>query len=463
MASLDHLAETFKAAPFGPTGAPQGGVGWTGEGEWPSLYAVTALASGSIGAFGATLARYGSHGSGQGRGPSVSLDRRLASLWFDMTIRPDGWEMPSLWDDVAGNYETADGWVRLHTNAPHHRRAALRALGCEGTRDAVARACRERACEEIETAVVEAGGCAAAMRSEEEWWRGHPQGRAVATEPLVAWDDHGTVEPDGNAVDPDRPLRGVRVLDVTRVLAGPVAGRALAAYGADVLRIDPPGWDEPGVIPEVTLGKRCATLDLKSDRGRARFEDLVREADLLLHGLRPGAMAALGFDGEALRRINPRLLDATLCAWGWTGPWAARRGYDSLVQMACGIAEAGMRATGADRPVPLPVQALDHATGYYLATAAVEALRLRRETGRIATARLSLARTALALMQTGRAGINGDLAPLADDDLAAATERTSWGPARRVRWPLEIDGMPARWPNGARALHTDEPRFRSHP
>ena len=253
---------------------------------------------------------------------------------------------------------------------------------------------------ELETAVVVAGGAAAAMRSIEEW-EAHPQGRAVASEPLVAWsvasDASATQErPTIDRPRRERPLAGVRVLDLTRVLAGPVATRFLAGLGADVLRIDPPTWDEPGVVPDVTLGKRCARLDLRRPADVDQFVTLLASADVLVHGYRPGALAGLGFDHARLHAVRPGLVDVALDAYGWSGPWAGRRGFDSLVQMSSGIADAGRRVAGAERPTPLPVQALDHATGYLMAAAALRGLTVRRRDMTGSSARVSLARTARA-------------------------------------------------------------------
>ena len=231
-----------------------------------------------------------------------------------------------------------------------------------------------------------------------------------------------------------QPLRGLRVLDLSRVLAGPVAGRFLAAYGADVLRIDPPQWDEPGVVPEVTLGKRCAGLDLRMPDERRTFEELLRDADVLVHGYRPGALARLGYDGETLRVLNPRLLDVSLNAYGWSGPWAQRRGFDSLVQMSCGIAEHAMRREHAHRPVPLPVQALDHATGYLMAAAVLRALAIRQCCGKVLSAKLSLPRVAGLLLSTKRSKPFCGLSPVASDDFEPRIEETAWG--RRVSHPL---------------------------
>jgi len=197
----------------------------------------------------------------------VSVDRRLASFWFSSSIRPTGWQVPPLWDPVAGDYASADGWIRLHTNAPHHRAAAERVLGHVADRAGMASKVVAWNAAELEQAIVDAGGCAAQMRSWQAWQQ-HPQGLAVNAEHLV---QRQTFEPAANRPwrgSAARPLAGLKVLDLTRVLAGPVASRFLAGLGADVLRIDSPTWNEPGVVPEMTLGKRCARLDLKTAADR---------------------------------------------------------------------------------------------------------------------------------------------------------------------------------------------------
>ncbi|WP_035181586.1 CoA transferase, partial [Achromobacter xylosoxidans] len=252
-----------------------------------------------------------------------------------------------------------------------------------------------------------------------------------------------------------------RVLDLTRILAGPVATRFLAGYGADVLRIDPPGWEEPGTVPEVVLGKRCARLDLKSAEGLATLERLLGGADVLIHGYRADALARLGLDAERRRQLNPTLVDVSLDAYGWSGPWQARRGFDSLVQMSTGIAEAGMRAKGADRPVPLPCQALDHATGYLMAAAAIRGLTERLATGAGGSTRASLARSAQLLITHGGMLEGGPaLAPESEADWSTAIEETSWGPARRVKPPMWIEGTPESWDYPASALGSSEAAWR---
>ena len=460
----------------------------TGEGALPSYFDVTGLAAASVGAAALAVRELMvAQGAAPGR---VTVDQRLASLWFSWSIHPVGWERPPLWDAVAGDYATADGWIRLHTNAPHHRAAALAVLGCAEDRDAVAHTVAGWRGLALEEAVVAQGGCAAMMRSIDEW-QAHPQGQSVATEPLIAFADagdtgawpaqwrqgDGEVEGEGGrrewAWAAGRPLAGLKVLDLTRVLAGPVATRFLAGYGADVLRIDPPSWNEPGVIPEVSLGKRCARLDLAQAADRAIFAGLLAEADVLVHGYRPQALERLGFGAQLRHKLNPGLIDVSLDAYGWTGPLSGRRGFDSLVQMSCGIAHHGMRMQGVDKPVPLPVQALDHATGYLMAAAVVRALVARLSEGRTLQARLSLARTAALL--TGAPQRPGPqtadvapaaayhpaatLAPAEEGDFAAQLEQTEWGPARRYRPPVAIEGAEMIWDRPASSLGSSDARW----
>jgi hypothetical protein len=434
-------------------------------GTLPSAFAVSDLAQASIGAAGAALARL--IAAGGGAEPAVTVDRDLASAWFAWSLRPDGWSVPDAWDPVAGDYAGNDGWIRLHTNARHHRAAALAVLGTPGERVAVANAVARWAVGDLESAVIEAGGVAASMRPIAAW-DAHPQGAAVAGEPLVHVERtyvhmeraSTPLQLETGSVDPTRPLAGVRVLDLTRVLAGPVATRLLAGWGAEVLRIDPPGWDEPGVVPEVTVGKRCARLDLTTDDARRQFLLLLESADVLVHGYRPGALEGLGLGHGVRQAARTGLVDVSLDAYGWTGPWATRRGFDSLVQMSSGIAHAGMFAASSDRPVPLPVQALDHATGYLLAACALTGLTERRVDGRSSRWRTSLAAMARLLVDTGVAtSIEGDGIHPAGPAAGAPVEHTAWGNARRLPPPVEVDGAPLLWDLPAGALGTAEPAW----
>ena len=429
---------------------------FTEAGALPSTYAVTELASASIGATGQAVAQLIQQQTG--RSPSVSVDRRLASFWFSSSIRPVGWQVPPLWDPVAGDYASADGWIRLHTNAPHHRAAAERVLGKVANRAEMAGKVAAWNAAELEQAIVDQGGCAAQMRA---WraWQQHPQGLAVNAEALVQRRTLKTTTDKPWLGSAARPLAGLKVLDLTRVLAGPVASRFLAGLGADVLRIDSPTWNEPGVVPEMTLGKRCARLDLKTPEGRMMFERLLKDADILLHGYRADALEHLGYTAPELQHIAPGLIDVSLNAYGWSGPWRNRRGFDSLVQMSSGIAEAGMLWKHADKPVPLPLQALDHATGYLMAASAIQALGERLQSGRGGSARLSLARTATLLVEAGQAPEQPALREEEPGDQGLVVEQTAWGQAHRLLPPLTIGGTPLQWDLPAGELGSHRPQW----
>jgi hypothetical protein len=457
--SGDALARGFVAAmteSLVGKQATESNVSFSGSGSLPSVFPVSDFAAAAVGAAGLAVADFMT--AAFGTRPHVEVDRRLASLWFGFSIRPIDWALPAPWDPIAGDYRTADGWIRLHTNAPHHRDAALSVLGVAADRQAVVAAVARWKAQDLETAIVGNKGCAAAMRSLSEW-QTHPQGLAVTQEPLIDTRATGEFAKPVSVSTCDRPLRGVRVLDLTRVLAGPVATRFLAGLGAEVLRIDPPTWDEPGVVPDVTLGKRCARLDLRDAGDRTRLIELLRQADVLVHGYRSDALENLGLGTRLRRETRPGLVDVALNAYGWTGPWRYRRGFDSLVQMSVGIADAGMRTLGRDRPIPLPVQALDHATGYLLAAAAVRGLRERLETGRGFEGRISLARVAELLIGAPIAEIAGDLGAAEETDWSHADEATDFGRARRLRSPIVIGTTPLQWDRPAPRLGSSAPMW----
>ncbi|MBC7619287.1 MAG: CoA transferase, partial [Candidatus Saccharibacteria bacterium] len=410
-------------------------VQFQGTGALPSAFAVSDLAAGSVAAAAASVADWVALRTGTAA--AVEVDRRLCSLWFGGTVRPLGWVLPPVWDAIAGDYATADGWIRLHTNARQHRTAALAALGfaqdASPDKAAVRRAVVRWSAEDLEAAVVEHHGCAAVMWSQAQW-AFHPQAQHVNVEPLVALTPPTALDappPDWvHHFNPLRPLQGIRVLDLTRVLAGPVATRFLAGFGADVLRIDPPDWDEPSLVAEVTLGKRCARLDLRSTVGRATFVQLLRQADVLVHGYRADALERQELGAPERQAIRPGLVDVALNAYGATGPWRNRRGFDSLVQMSTGIAHTGMQQGRTDRPTPLPVQALDHATGYVMAAAVVKGLcqrwAQRAQAAQGWQAHSSLARVAHLLVNTPMSEGHAEPIALAQNDWSEVLEHTDF-------------------------------------
>lgn len=431
----------------------------------PSVYDVTALASASVAL--ATLAVSELYASRTACEPRrIVVDRRHAAAAFrsERYLGAVGWSLPPAWDPLAGDYATRDGFIRLHTNYMHHRRAVERVLDGACEREAAARAVARWDAEALEQAVVHEGGCAAMCRTPEAW-QTHPQGQSLSHEPSFAIAERVALANPAGALQQAlrAPLAGIRVLDLTRVLAGPTCTRFLASYGAEVLRIDPPGFNEvEALLGDTTWGKRRAVLDLRAPSDRARFEQLLAASDVLVHGYRPDALRRLGFGPDERARLNPALIDVSLAAYGWSGPWAERRGFDSLVQMSCGIAAHGQRTAGAPKPLPLPAQALDHATGYLMAAAAVRALARLHGAGVASTVRLSLAGTARTLMSLGDAH-DPHTAELSEQDAAGFCEEvdSQFGRLRRVRCPGSIEGFGSLVMLPAGPLGSDEPSFRA--
>ncbi len=430
-----------------------------GAGYLPCAYPVTEFATASVAVASLALAAFMAEGGTTS--PDIMVDRRLASLWFATTFRPQNWELPPVWDAIAGDYATADGWIRLHTNAPVHRKVVEGILGQHPDRQALALTVKTWRKAVLEQTLVEAGGCAAEMRSAAEWQQ-HIQGKSVAQEPLFQRSIFPPQPKPAWSVSAHRPLRGIRVLDLTRIIAGPVATLFLAGFGADVLRIDPFGWEESSQEPEVTLGKRCARLNLHNPQDRHTFEQLLREADVIVHGYRAGALQKLGYGPTQRRLLAPGLVDVCLNAYGWSGPWRERRGFDSLVQMSCGIAERGMHWIGSDKPHPLPVQGLDHATGYLMAAAVLHGLTERLQSGQGSETRLSLARTAAELMQFTDQNIGQkepEITRAEKSDFSGTPEHTQWGDGWRLLPPVHITGPEMTWDFPASALGSAQPAW----
>lgn len=385
--------------------------------------------------------------AGSAAGAPLDLDAAHVGLAFrsERYARRAGAPLGPGFAPLSRFWRTADGWLRLHGNYPQHRDAALAVLG-----EDVATAAAGRRAEDLETAVVAAGGAAAAVRTAAEW-RAHPQGVAVAGLPLLSVDRSA----DG---PPRRPsLRGLRVLDLTRVIAGPVATRTLASHGADVLRIDSPRLpDDAGGLLETGSGKRHVVIDLAAPEGRRTVEDLLAEADVVVQGHRPGALDAFGLDPASLAARHPHLVVVRLCAWGEAGPWRERRGFDSLVQAATGIA----RIYGsAEDPGVLPAQALDHATGYLAAAVVMGALARQSNEGGGWRSELSLAQTAHWLLEAAAPEPEPESSGAVDaggDPAAYLIELAATG------GPVSVIGPPGSppWTAGAQLPPDTEPAWR---
>ena len=428
-----------------------------GGGILPSPLAAGELACATV---AAALAAAAELAEARGRArPAVSIDAAHVEVAFvsERHCRVGGRPFAAGFHPLSAFMPAADGWVRLHANYPHHRLALLAALGASDE-PGVAAAVAERGAVDVEDAVVAAGGCAAAVR-DEATWAAHPQGRAVAAQPLLDFAPLPAGAPPLRPLPaPDTlPAAGLRVLDLTRVIAGPVGTRMLAALGADVLRIDPPFLPEPEEqLVDTGPGKRSALLDLRDGADRARFESLLADADVLVHGYRPGGLAAFGLDPVSLAGRHPHLTVVQLSAWGATGPWGERRGFDSLVQAATGIA-AACTERGADAPGRLPAQALDHGTGYLIAAAALRGLAHRAGDGRAAHAELGLARTARWLLGAPRGAARAG-APT-DPESFLVTLPSRRGEVTLVAPPGRLDGRPLTWPSAPPIAGADDPSW----
>jgi hypothetical protein len=333
--------------------------------------------------------------------------------------------------------------VRTHGNYPWHADALLRALGTPGDPESVAAAIADLRAADVENRVVEAGGVAAAVRGEKEW-RAEPPGQAVAAARLVEGTEIGAAPPRRHPAGP-RPASGLRVLDLTRVIAGPVATRYFAALGADVLRLDSPHRPElPLHARDGLPGKRSALLDLGTRDGTAQLHELLSEADILVHGYRPHALDRFGLTPDKLAERHPGLVVVSLSAWGNGGPWGGRRGFDSIVQAACGIAM--VESADGMRPGALPCQLLDHGTGYLCAAAALRALARQSGHGGTQFRELCLARTASWLLSQDLTAVEPGTAPDHDERAWLTTLDSADGPVTTVRPPGELGGDRYAWP-----------------
>jgi CoA-transferase family III len=429
------------------TGEEAPAVDLTGAAALPGAFRVADAAVAATGCALLAAARW--H---EARAVALDVTAATGAFLAERRLLVDGVQ-PTFWDPLAGDHLAADGWVRLHTNYPAHRTATLNALALppDADRAAVAAAVAGRSARDVEEAVVAAGAAAAALRTGEAW-RAHPQSVAVARRPLVEVTVGAASSPLGSEASGGRVGERVRVLDLTRVIAGPTATKVLAAVGADVLRLDAPGFEEvPALVADTSAGKRCARLDLR-DR---RVGSLVAAADVLVCGLRPGALAGLGWTPERLAQVNPGLVVAELSAYGDTGPWAGRRGFDSLVQTVNGMAAEGMHRAHARAPVPLPAQALDHASGWLLAAGVLHALNLRRDDAQGRRVGVVLARTGEWLDDLGRQDEPSSTTVPGDVEVVASPI----GTVTRVVCPGMLDGRRLHWAGPPSALGSAAPVF----
>jgi hypothetical protein len=419
----------------------------------PSSFAVATAAQASLAAAALAAAELW-HLRCPGRErQQVGVPREHATLECLAYHAVDG-VVPPIWDPLSGLYRCGDalgtpGWVRIHANFAHHRDGALRLLGLppgpDTPREAVARALAHWESVAFETAAAEAGLVVTAARSFAAW-DATPAGQALHGHPVVEIERIGDAAPLPWPALPDgaSPLAGLRVLDLTRILAGPVAGRLLAVHGAEVLMVNGPHLPNIAAIADMSKGKRSALLDLRTDPGRDTLRRLLSEAHVFLQGYRPGGLDTLGFGAEEAAQVRPGIVHVSLSAYGHRGPWADRRGFDSLVQTATGFNLAEAEAAGQAEPKALPLQILDYAAGHLLAFGALAALWRQQREGGSWQVRVSLAGVGRWLRGLGRdtAGLQVTRPPL---EPYLEQVDSGFGRLTTVRHAVRMSATPPRW------------------
>jgi len=454
------LADLWKLADGAPAALDT--VTLTGEEpQLPSSFRVAAAAQASVAAAALAAAQIWKLRSGQSQDVAVDMRHAVVECRSERYLRVDGKPPPPTWDIIAGVYKTGDRrYLRLHTNFRHHRDAVCRVLNCKPERDEVQAALMKWEAEAFETAAYAEGGVVSMMRSYDEW-SASPHARALATLPTITIEKIGEAAPKPWPAG-DRPLAGVRVLDLSRVIAGPVAGRTLAVHGADVLLISSPNLP---AIPWLTIdtgrGKLTSFVELRSEQGQSTLRDLLTKADIFSQGYRPSAIAGLGFSPEDAARINPGIISVSLSAYGHAGPWAERRGFDSLVQTSTGFNHAEGQAAGVEGPKELPAQMLDHATGYLMAFGAMMAKARQSREGGSWHVGVSLAQTGRWLWNLGRVAdgfktedLPGEAVKPFLEDLASG-----FGPLRSVSHSAMLSETPAFWARPAMPLGSHPPQW----
>lgn len=411
----------------------------------PSSFAVGTAAQTSIAAAALAACELG-HARGQER-QTVAVAMAHAALECEGWYSLNG-QVSDPWDPFSGLYVCADGWVRVHANFAHHRDGALALLGLSSrtaTRDDAQRALRHWKALDFEQAAAERGLVVAALRQFDEW-DAHPHAQAVAAQPLLTIERIGDapVVPLPELHADQRPLNGLRVLDLTRIIAGPVAGRTLAALGADVMLVNAPHLPNIAVIAENSRGKLSCHIDLRDERQRQAMDHLLPHAHVFVQGYRPGGLDTLGYGPQALAHKRPGIIVVSLSAYGDHGPWATRRGFDSLVQAATGFNLAEALAAGSALPKALPLQTLDHATGYLMAFAASAAKARQLREGGSWHVRVSLAQTAHWLRSLGRVAAGFEVtAP--DRQPYLESTASGFGTLVALRHSAQLSRTPALW------------------
>jgi crotonobetainyl-CoA:carnitine CoA-transferase CaiB-like acyl-CoA transferase len=430
----------------------------------PTPFRIGVAGAATLAATGIAAADLWEHRTGRRQSVGVDVRRAAASLRSGLYLKVGDGKISAERNSIMGFYPTKDGrWSYIHANFPNHRAIALKILGCEENREAVTRAVATWNAAELEEAIVAAKGVGGMVRTHAEWAT-HPQAAAIAALPLMEIVRTGDSPPEplppGN-----RPMSGVRVVDVTRVLAGPTCARTLAEHGADVMKISAAHLPNLGHQElDTGHGKLSTYLDLCEQQNVDILRGLVRDADVFAQGYRPGTLGTRGLSPEELAAIRPGLVYVSLCAFGHTGPWASRRGFDTVVQAVSGIAARQGEVVPGKTPGPqfYPVSAIDYCTGYLMATGTMIALKRRAEEGGSWLVRISLAQVGKWIVGLGEIpaaalrDVPNEFTAAEIDSWSMETDTPS-GRLRHLKPVVQLSETPPHWARPAVPLGYHQP------
>jgi crotonobetainyl-CoA:carnitine CoA-transferase CaiB-like acyl-CoA transferase len=340
-------------------------------------------------------------------------------------------------------WPTKDGrWFLPHFGLPNLQQRVLKVLGAQPDPVSVAAAVVQWDALDLEAAIDEARACGAMVRTNTEWLA-HPHGQALAAKPIVEIMKIGDSNPEP-LPQGDHPLAGIRVLDLTRILAGPIAARTLAEHGADVLMVAAERLPQiPEHVMDTSHGKRSCFLDLATPADAARLRTLVKGADVFSQGYRPGVLQKLGFGPKELAAHRPGIIYVSISCFGADGPFSHRGGWEQVAQTVTGICNEGRP----DRPALLPAAACDYTTGYLAAYGALLALARRARQGGSYHVRVSLCQSGMFIYRQGKVDFSEpdmDLSATELDALRIET-RPHIGPLRHLGPVLRLSETPPHW------------------
>jgi crotonobetainyl-CoA:carnitine CoA-transferase CaiB-like acyl-CoA transferase len=436
----------------------------------PTSFKIGETSAACLGAIGLAVSDLWELRGGKKQGIAVDARRATASLRSGHYLKMETAQVSHERNPVMGMYPAKDGrWSYIHANFPNHRAAALKVLGVPEDKDAVRQAVAKWDALELENAIIAAKGAGGMVRTMAEWAT-HPQAAALATLPLLEIVKIGEA-PIEKLRDGDRPLSGIRVLDLTRVLAGPSSARTLAEHGADVLKITAAHLPNLGYQEfDTGHGKLSAQLDLRDPKQLATLKDLARETDVFVQGYRPGTLSDRGLSPEELAKARPGLVYVSLCAFSHVGPFASRRGFDTVVQNVSGITWRQGELFPGKEPGPqfYPVSAIDYLTGYLMAFGALVALKRRATEGGSWLVRISLAQAGRWLVGRGERPVSqADNIPAeftdAEIEAWSVESVTPAGKLRHLAPTLQLSETQPYWARPTVPLGHHEPVWPARP